>query len=200
MGNMLPLILVIVAALLALALVVLALRRISKEGITVSSASKPKHFVRSVEDVKRRHEQAQVDSSITEDQSQAGEIIFTRHGFGKIVQSPAGNAAARVEAGLKQAGLQVVEKVDVNKLLDRSDAQPYYTLAFYHKKLAATAILDDPSVGLIQFSAVIRQDFADAVHVEFADPVKVVEQARVPSATQMALDVKSALTRILNSF
>lgn len=200
MGNMLPLVLMIIACLLALALVIMALRRINQEGLTVSSSAEHKHFVRSVEEVKRKHEQAHIVATLTGDQDGSIELNYTRLGFGKVVDSPIENAVARVEAGLKREGMQIVEKIDLNKMLEREGEQPYFVIVFCHKPLAVAALASDPTLGLLTFSSVIRKDLSDNVHVEFTDPVRCMESVRLMEPDSAALGVKDALTRILATF
>lgn len=198
MSGMLPLILLIVASLLALTLVVMALRRINKEGLTVS-APEQKHFVRSVEDVKRRHEQEQIAAQFTEEGPAADEINYTRHGFGKSVSLEFDKAVEQVQAALKQEGLQIKEDLDINRLLKREGEPACHVISFYNAKLASNAIATDPSIGLLLFSAVVRKDYSDAVHVEVSDPVKVVGEAKLSGLEQQAVEIKAALTRILTS-
>lgn len=195
--DMLPFIMLITACLLVLALVIMALMRINKEGLTLSAPAEQKHFVRSVEDVKRRHEQELVATSLTEDHSVAGEMVYTRHGFGRAVELEFDKAVERVQASLQQEKLRIKEDMDINQLLKRGEEPPYHVISFYHRKLAAAAVAADPSIGLLLFSAVVRRDYSDIVHVEFSDPVQIIEEARLAGLEAKAVEIKTALTRIL---
>ncbi|OIO72476.1 MAG: hypothetical protein CO186_03760 [Zetaproteobacteria bacterium CG_4_9_14_3_um_filter_49_83] len=188
----------IVACLLALTLIIVAIKRISKEGLTVTDTRQ--HFVRSVEDVKRQLEQERKEASITEKLDEAGSIFYSSHGFGKCVDESVENAALKVEVELSMAGIHVIDKIDINKLLGRVNKAPYFSIIFCDRKIAVTALETDPSLGLLQFTAIIRKDFDDTVKVEFMDPVRVVKADKLSASNQAALNLKETLIRILNSF
>lgn len=184
-----------VACLLALALIFLATRRIQKEGLTIHSTDR-QHFVRSVEEVKRRQEQEQAIHSMADDAGR-GHVSVSRLGFGKTVQMSVEAAVARVKAALDAGGFQLMGATDVAAALHEKELPAYRVMTVIHRELACRAIEIEPLLGLMAANAIVRQDLAGDVHIEFTDPSLTANHSSNDGLRQMAAEFKSSLLRVL---
>lgn len=187
----------IVACLLALALIFLSARRIQKEGITVHTTDR-EHFVRSVEDVKRRQEQDQAILDMADDAGTA-QVNASRLGFGKAVQMSVEAAILRVKESLEARGLQLLGVTDVNETLHDKQLPPFRMMTVVHRELAGRAAEVEPLLGLMAAHAIVRQDLAGEVHIEFSDPSLLANHASDDGLHQMASEFKSSLLQVLQA-
>jgi uncharacterized protein (DUF302 family) len=75
---------------------------------------------------------------------------------------------------------------------------PYRILGACNPVLAQQAIAAEPSIGLLlPCNVVVRQDEAQQVHVEFMDPVAVLDLVRRPGIERLAGEVRARLERVL---
>lgn len=190
--------LLILACCLALALVLMSSMRIKKEGLTVSDQAERQHFKRSVEDVQRQHGQDQATMNVIDDQTTAG-VVFTKCGFGKQVDMSVDAAVGAVNKALSVNGFKVLTDTDVVKTLNMQKMPTYRMLAAYHTALAGKVLNIEPSAGLILCNIVIRQDLSDAVYVELSDPSVVTGLAKFTSLNEVGSDMKTQLTRVLQT-
>jgi len=172
--------------------------RIRKEGLTLTD-NRRQHFVRSVEDVQRQHDQerAMMDEP---DASSAGGITYLKSGFGKPVKMSVREASDSLVQTLKRRGFRVLLLSDVVKTVDKPDLPPCQMLSVYHPALAGRAFELVPYVGLAVCHAVIRQDMSDVVHVEFLDPTLASPLARYSELDGITHDLKANLMTVLQEF
>lgn len=185
----------IVACVLALALIFLSARRIQKEGITVHTSER-EHFVRSVEDVKRRREQEQAILNMADDAG-SGQVNASRLGFGKAVQMSVEAAVIRVKEALEAKGFQLLGQTDVNEALHDKQLPPYRMMTVVQRELAGRAAEVEPLLGLMAAHAIVRQDLAGDVHIEFSDPSLTANHSSDEVLRQMASEFKSSLLQVL---
>lgn len=160
--------LLIVACVLALVLVIVASRRIQKEGLTVSD-EKRQHFKRSVEEVQRHQREEHAVASVT-DESKSGAVAYSKFGFGRMVEMAFDDAVDRVKATLRVEELTLLKDADVVTTLHKKDVPKCRMLTIYDAELAGRALEIEPSLGLLISTVTIRQDLSDDIHVEFSDP------------------------------
>jgi uncharacterized protein (DUF302 family) len=186
------------ASVLALILVFMALRRIHKEGLTVSEQPKQQHFKRSVEDVQRqqREEQAVINMS---DDSDSESVVHTKHGFGKKVEMSVDEAVKQLNRLLRVEGCQILSDTDITAVLHKQGMPEYHMLTIYHGELAGRAIDMEPSIGLLASNVIVRRDLSDVVHVEFSDPLLLPGSSSHPDLHEMASDLRAKLLRVLQS-
>jgi len=196
------LILLTIAIGLTIVLLIMSARRISKEGITVSSAPKAQHFIRSVEDVQRQHamEHAGVPA---EDYSNPTDIKFGRYGFGKKVDMSFNAAVEAVTHALNNEGFGVLTDIDIAATMKKKLGKgmpPYQILGACNPQLASQAIDVEPSIGLLlPCNVVVRQDLSDDVYVECMDPSAVIGLANKPGLRELSEEVKSRLMRVIQA-
>lgn len=123
------------------------------------------------------------------------------YGFGKAVSLPFDQAIARVTELLQSEGFGVLTDIDVAATMKKklgAQMAPYRILGACNPVLAQQAIAADPSIGLLlPCNVVVRQDEALAVHVEFMDPVAVLDLVRRPGIERLAGEVRARLERVL---
>lgn len=196
MENFIPIAL-IVACILALTLIFLSARRIQKEGISIKSADR-KHFVRSVEDVKRQQEEDQAVLSMATEGGK-GSATHSRIGFGKVVQLGVEEALQRMEGELKARGFQTITTTDVSAVLRDSQLPPYKMITAFHKDLSSKAVYVEPSIGLLAANVIVRQDLGGDVHVEFNDPSLMAGHSGNQELVETASELKSRLLQSLQA-
>jgi len=196
------LILLTIAIGLTIVLLIMSARRISKEGITVSSAPKGEHFIRSVEDVQRQHAMEHADVP-EEDYSNPTDIKFGRYGFGKTVDMSFNAAVEAVTHALNNEGFGVLTDIDIAATMKKKLGKgmpPYQILGACNPQLASRAIDVEPSIGLLlPCNVVVRQDLSDAVHVECMDPSAIIGLANKPGLRELSEEVKSRLMRVIQA-
>jgi len=191
-------ILLMLAAVLALALVVLALKRIQKEGLTVSDQPKQQHFKRSVEDVHRQQKEQQAVRDMTSDTGSTN-VSYTKRGFVKNVETGFDEVMENVSRALRLAGFQILNDTDVMAVLRKKDAPKYRLLLIYHTELAERVFTVDPTIGLIASGVSIRQDLSSTVHIEFSDPSLQQETANHPDLQKITSELREKLMDVLQA-
>ena len=127
----------------------------------------------------------------------------TNFGFGKPVEGNFDDAVARVTEELSKEGFGVLSEIDVaatlKKKLDK-DMPPYKILGACNPPLAHQAVTAVPEIGLLlPCNVLVRQDDTGQVHVSFMDPGAVLGLVDVPEVESLAAEVKSKLTRVMDS-
>jgi uncharacterized protein (DUF302 family) len=186
------------ASVLALILVFMALKRIHKEGLTVSEQPKQQHFKRSVEDVQRQQREEQTVRDMTSDTGSTN-VSYTKRGFVKNVELGFDEVMENVSRALRMAGFQVLNDTDVMAVLQKKDVPKYRLLLIYHTKLAEQVFNIDPSIGLIASGISIRQDLSDTVHIEFSDPSLQQETANHPDLQKITSELRGKLMDVLQA-
>ena len=198
MGSNTFFILLMLASVLALALVILALRRIQKEGLTVSDQPKQQHFKRSVEDVHRQQKEQQAVRDMTSDTGSTN-VSYTKRGFVKNVETGFDEVMENVSRALRLAGFQILNDTDVMAVLRKKDAPKYRLLLIYHTELAERVFTVDPTIGLIASGVSIRQDLSGTVHIEFSDPSLQQETANHPDLQKITSELREKLMDVLQT-
>ena len=198
MGSNTFFILLMLASVLALALVVLALMRIQKEGLTVSEKPKQQHFKRSVEDVHRQQMEQQAVRDMTSDTGSTN-VSYTKRGFIKNIEVGFDEAMQSVSRALRLAGFHLLNDTDVMGVLRKKDVPSYHLLLIYHPELAERAFNIDPTIGLIASGVSVRQDLSDTVHIEFSDPSLQQETAEHPDLQKITSELREKLMDVLQA-
>ncbi|MCF7821129.1 MAG: DUF302 domain-containing protein [Mariprofundaceae bacterium] len=188
----------LLASVLALALVVMALRRIHKEGLTVSDQPKHQHFKRSVEDVYRQQKEEQAVRDMTSDTGSTN-VSYTKRGFIKNVDMGFDEVMENVSRALRMQGFHILNDTDVMAVLRKKDAPKQRLLLIYHAELAERAFHIDPSIGLIASGVSVRQDLSDTVHIEFSDPSLQQETAGQPDLQKITSELRGKLLDVLQA-
>jgi len=190
--------LLVLASVLALALVVMSLRRIQKEGLTVSEKPKQQHFKRSVEEVHRQQKEERVVRDMTSDTGSTN-VSYTKRGFVKNVEVGFDEVMANVSRALRLAGFQILNDTDVMEVLRKKDVPKYHLLLIYHVELAERVFTVDPTIGLIASGVSVRQDLSDTVHIEFSDPSLQQETANHPDLLKITSELREKLMDVLQA-
>lgn len=199
LGSSFIFLLLIVACVLALALVVMATRRLQKEGLTVSDTSKREHFKRSVEEVQRQQRQDHAALGHHADDSKPDETRFSKRGFGKVVESGFAETLEKLNRAIRIEDFQVLGNTDVAETLGRKDVPDYRMVTIYHSELAGRALDVEPSLGLLATQVMVRKDLSDDVQVEFSDPTLLPGFDAHPDLKKVAADLKVKLVNIFKS-
>ncbi|MDT8376991.1 MAG: DUF302 domain-containing protein [Mariprofundaceae bacterium] len=186
------------ASVLALALVVMALRRIHKEGLTVSDQPRQQHFKRSVEEVQRQQKEERVVRDMTSDSGRTS-VSYTKRGFVKAVELGFDEVMENVNRALRMQGFQILNDTDVMAVLRKKDMPKQRLLLIYHAELAERVFHIDPSIGLIASGVSVRQDLSDTVHIEFSDPSLQQETANHPDLQKITSELREKLMDVLQS-
>ena len=200
MGSSFIFLLLVVACVLALILVIMASRRIQKEGLTVTD-DKRQHFKRSVEDVQRQQLEAREEyaAANVSDDTSTGAVVYSKFGFGRMVGLGFNDAVDRVKATLRVEELALLKDADVVATLHKKDMPKCRMLTIYHGELAGRALEIEPSIGLLTSTVTIRQDLSDDVHVEFSDPSHHPGLTSHPDLHQVASSLKMKLLSALHA-
>ena len=197
LGSSTVLLLLIVACGLALALVVLSWRRMNKEGFTVAS-EKREHFVRSVEDVQRQQREEHSLLHAAEDNTEE-RVSYSRNGFGKQIHQDVNSASEAVKQAMEERGFSLLQAADVGRAVKNKELPASRLCLFYHRDLSGRAVELEPSIGLLHASILIRQDFADIVHLEITDPLHLTAPFRIGELDAIATEIKHKLIEVLHA-
>lgn len=126
-----------------------------------------------------------------------------QYGFGKTVNMSFTAAIERVTQVLQNEGFGVLTDIDVaatfKKKLDKN-MPPYRILGACNPALAIQALDHEPSVGLLlPCNVVVRQDARDRIHVEFMDPVAIMDLVDNPNIVLLAAEARRKLERVLQA-
>ena len=186
------------ASVLALILVVMALRRIHKEGLTVNDQPRHQHFKRSVEDVQRQQREEHAVRDMASDTGSTN-VSYTKRGFVKNVENGFDEVMENVSRALRLAGFQILNDTDVMAVLRKKDAPKYRLLLIYHVGLAEQVFSIDPTIGLIASGISVRQDLSGTVHIEFSDPSLQQETANHPDLQKITSELRAKLMDVLQA-
>jgi uncharacterized protein (DUF302 family) len=125
------------------------------------------------------------------------------YGFGKTVALSYEQALEKVTAELQKEGFGVLTEIDVKATMKKKldhDIPPYKILGACNPPFARRALEAEPTIGLLlPCNAVVRQDAAGAVHVEFMDPNAMQQLSSNPELAKVAAEVRERLVRVMNS-
>jgi uncharacterized protein (DUF302 family) len=123
------------------------------------------------------------------------------YGFGKQVQMSFDQAVQRVTQALAGEGFGVLTEIDVAATLKKKlglERPAYKILGACNPTYALKAIEAEPQIGLLlPCNVLVRQDAAGAVHVEFMDPLAVLELVRRPEVDALGSEVRAKLERVM---
>lgn len=126
---------------------------------------------------------------------------MSKYGFGKAVSCGFDEALAKVTEALAKEGFGVLTEIDVAATMKKKigvDMPSYRILGACNPQLANRAIGAEPSIGLLlPCNVVVRQDAAGTVHVEFMDPIAIMQLVAKPEVEELAKDVRGRLDRVL---
>lgn len=126
---------------------------------------------------------------------------MSKYGFGKAVNYGFDDALAKVTEALSKEGFGVLTEIDVAATMKKKinvDMPSYRILGACNPQLANRAIGAEPSIGLLlPCNVVVRQDAAGTVHVEFMDPIAIMQLVAKPEVEELAKDVRGRLDRVL---
>ncbi len=124
-----------------------------------------------------------------------------KYGFGKTVDLSFDAAVEKVTRELQKEGFGVLTDIDVAATLKKKlnrEMLPYRILGACNPPLAHRALEAEPSIGLLlPCNVVVRQDAEGKVHVEFMDPLAVLELVNLPEISRIAGEVRQRLERVL---
>ncbi|MBS1136589.1 MAG: hypothetical protein H6R11_543 [Proteobacteria bacterium] len=124
-----------------------------------------------------------------------------KYGFGKAVDLSFDAALARVTEELQKEGFGILTEIDVAATLKKKlnqDLPPYRILGACNPPLAYRALSAEPTIGLLlPCNVVVRQDDQGSVHVEFMDPIGVLNLVDRPEVESLAKEVRQRLDRVL---
>ena len=198
MGSNTFFLLLVLASVLALVLVVMSLRRIQKEGLSVSDQPKQHHFKRSVEEVQRQQREEHAVRDMTSETGSTN-VSYTKRGFVKTVELGFDEVMENVSRALRMQGFQILNDTDVMEVLRKKDAPKYHLLLIYHVELAERVFSIDPTIGLIASGVSVRQDLSDTVHIEFSDPSLQQETANHPDLQKITSELREKLMDVLQT-
>ncbi|MGD9841486.1 MAG: DUF302 domain-containing protein [Steroidobacteraceae bacterium] len=125
------------------------------------------------------------------------------YGFGIVVNLPFAVAIESLTAALQTEGFGVLTDIDVaatfKKKLDK-EMPPYRIIGACNPSLAATALDSEPSIGLLlPCNVVVREDDHQQVHIEFMDPIALMNLVGKPEIDLLAETVRGKLQRVMQS-
>ena len=125
-----------------------------------------------------------------------------KYGFGKTVDLAFDAALTRVTEELQKEGFGILSEIDVSATLKKKlnqDMPPYRILGACNPPLAYRALSAEPAIGLLlPCNVVVRQDDQGGVHVDFMDPIGVMNLVDKPEVEALAKEVRQRLDRVLD--
>ncbi|MDT3735280.1 MAG: DUF302 domain-containing protein [Denitratisoma sp.] len=126
---------------------------------------------------------------------------MSKYGFGKAVDYGYDAAIAKVTEALGKEGFGVLTEIDVAATMKKKigvDMPAYRILGACNPALANRAIGAEASIGLLlPCNVVVRDDAAGKTHVEFMDPIAILQMVDKPEIAELANEVRSRLDRVL---
>lgn len=124
-----------------------------------------------------------------------------RYGFGKTVEMAFEVAVERTTEELQKEGFGILSDIDVAAALKKKlekDMPPYRILGACNPPFAHQALESEPSIGLLlPCNVVIREDGEGKVHVEFMDPIAVLDLVNRPEINHVANEIKQRLDKVM---
>ena len=112
------------------------------------------------------------------------------------LEVPFDQATARTREALKDEGFGVLTEIDMQAAFREKlgkDFHRYVILGACNPPLAHRALTAKPEVGLLlPCNVVVRQDAAGGVHVEFMDPLAVLNLVRRPEVDALGKEVRAS--------
>lgn len=128
---------------------------------------------------------------------------MSKYGFGKTVDYGYDAAIARVTEALAKEGFGVLTEIDVAATMKKKidvDMPAYKILGACNPAFANRAIGAEASIGLLlPCNVVVRNDAAGRTHVEFMDPIAILQMVDKPEIAELAHEVRGRLDRVLAS-
>ncbi len=125
------------------------------------------------------------------------------YGFGKQVDLSFEQAIQRVTEELQKVGFGVLTTIDVSETLKKKlnkDMPRYQILGACNPNFAHQALDKEPTIGLLlPCNVVVRQDESAKVHIEFMNPLTVLELVNNTDIKHIASEVYSQLMLVYNS-
>lgn len=126
---------------------------------------------------------------------------MSSYGFGKKVDMGFDAAIAKVTEALQKEGFGILTEIDVAGTLKKkinADMPAYRILGACNPPLAHRAISAEPSIGLLlPCNVVVREDTHGKIHVEFMDPIAVLQLVDRPEIAELANEVRQRLDRVM---
>jgi uncharacterized protein (DUF302 family) len=126
---------------------------------------------------------------------------MSKYGFGKAVDYGYDAAIAKVTEALGKEGFGVLTEIDVAATMKKKinvDMPAYKILGACNPTFANRAIGAEPSIGLLlPCNVVVRNDTAGRTHVEFMDPIAILQMVDKPEIVELANEVRGRLDRVL---
>jgi uncharacterized protein (DUF302 family) len=124
-----------------------------------------------------------------------------RYGFGKTVEMSFDSAVERATRELQKEGFGILSDIDVAAALKKKlgkEMPPYRILGACNPPFAHQALEAEPSIGLLlPCNVVVRQEAEGKVHVEFMDPLAVLDLVDRAEVTLVANEIKQRLERVM---
>jgi uncharacterized protein (DUF302 family) len=187
----------IAACLLSLALVLLSVRRIQKEGLTIRSGDRG-HFVRSIEEVKHRQEEERAIRDMDDDASGI-HITHSRFGFGKSMMADVEETLMRVKEELELHGFEVVTSTDVAALLPSRRLPAYHMVTVFHRELSGKGVEIEPALGLMEANIIVRRNLGEEIYVECVEPSPLLQHSNDDELVKLASEFRSRLLKTLQA-
>jgi len=125
------------------------------------------------------------------------------YGFGKTLAGSFERAITRVTEALKAEGFGVLTDIDVAATMKGKlgiDMPPYRILGACNPALAHSALMAEPSIGLLlPCNVVVRQDGTGHVQVEILDPESLMKLVNKAEVDELAREVRRRLERVLKA-
>jgi uncharacterized protein (DUF302 family) len=124
-------------------------------------------------------------------------------GFDRIVAAPYAEIVERVRGALKEEGFGVITEIDVKATMKEKlgrDVAPYVILGACNPGYAHQVLEVDPELGLFLPCNVIVYEAADGTHVSAVDPEVMLGLSGNQDLAQIAAEVKTRLTRVVQRF
>jgi len=195
------LVLISIAFFLALALVLLAIKRIQKEGVSVGDRQ---HFIRSADEVRRQlaEEQMLNDPANSEPESEVKTDRPERRScnFSGGTELSVEEAVEQLLVHLKAEGFSLLTDMDLKPLLVASEnAVSQHLLIVYKQSIAVKALAVNPSAGLLPCHVTIRQHSEDGFDVEISNPMMQKLSADDEGLEGLLIELDASLKKVLDS-
>ncbi len=111
-------------------------------------------------------------------------------------------AVQKVTDLLKREGFGVLTEIDVDQVLRKKldvEFDRYKILGACNPNFAHQALLHEDKVGtMLPCNVIVRQTSDNDVEIAAVDPIASMQAVNNPSLKEIALDVKEALSRVVN--
>lgn len=126
-----------------------------------------------------------------------------KYGFGKMVSYSFDSAIEKVTQELQKEGFGILTEIDAAATIKKKlnlDMPAYRILGACNPSFAHQALEKEPSIGLLlPCNVVVRIDTNENVHVEFMDPVTLMQFVSNPELIELSQEVKKRLERVMEA-